>query len=101
MLGIPKQLQSLLSTTKAFPQWMKRSIPWFVVGSAVRGVCDEVVAEEQWLSLELADVLCPFFSRRYAWHFRWRPAREAPVKKTLAPLQHPRARTSSTIGTPG
>ncbi|RNC51701.1 hypothetical protein TcCL_ESM11152 [Trypanosoma cruzi] len=37
----------------------------------------------------------------YAWIFRKRPAREAPVKKTVEPLRHAKLRPSPTIGTPG
>ncbi|RNC52371.1 hypothetical protein TcCL_ESM10409 [Trypanosoma cruzi] len=70
-------------------------------GSAARGIRDEAVAEGPVPSRMPALVLpaCPVCWR--AWKLRWRPAREAPVKKTVAPLRHAKLRPSPTIGTPG
>ncbi|KAF5216536.1 hypothetical protein ECC02_010698 [Trypanosoma cruzi] len=101
MLGSPKQSQSLLSTTKAFPQWMRRSLPSFVVGSAARGVCDEAVAEAPGPSRVPAFVLPACLACWHAWRLRWQPAREAPVRMTVKQSRHPHLRLSQTIGTPG
>ncbi|RNE99779.1 hypothetical protein TcG_12197, partial [Trypanosoma cruzi] len=90
-----------ISNNGALPQWMRRSLPWSVGESAARGVCDEVVAEEPGPSRVSAFVLPACLACWHAWHFRWRPAREAPVKKTVAPLRHPHGRPSQTIITPG
>ncbi|KAF8304019.1 hypothetical protein TcYC6_0038400 [Trypanosoma cruzi] len=80
---------------------MKRSLPWSVGDQPAHGVCDEALAEEPGPSRMPAFVLpaCPVCW--YAWFLRWRPAREAPVKKTVEPLWHPHGRPSPTIGTPG
>ncbi|EKF99482.1 hypothetical protein TCSYLVIO_009598, partial [Trypanosoma cruzi] len=61
-------------------------------GSAARGVRDEAVAEEPGPSPVPAFVLPACLACWHAWQLRWRPAREAPVKKTVAPLWHPHGR---------
>ncbi|RNC34638.1 hypothetical protein TcCL_Unassigned02552 [Trypanosoma cruzi] len=80
---------------------MNRSLPWSVVGSAARGVCDEAVAKAPGPSRVPALLLPACLACRHAWQLRWRPARKAPVKKTVAPLRHPHGRPSPTIITPG
>ncbi|RNC32479.1 hypothetical protein TcCL_Unassigned04903 [Trypanosoma cruzi] len=46
--------------------------------------------------LEYPVVLPACLACRHAWQLRWRPAREAPVNKTVAPLWHPHGRPSQT-----
>ncbi|KAF8304195.1 hypothetical protein TcYC6_0041380 [Trypanosoma cruzi] len=70
-------------------------------GSAALGVCDEAVAEEPGPSRVPAFVLPACLDRWHAWRLRWRPAREAPVKKTVEQSRHPHVSPSPTIGTPG
>ncbi|KAF8297393.1 hypothetical protein TcBrA4_0066490 [Trypanosoma cruzi] len=70
-------------------------------GSAARGVRDEAVAEEPVPSRVPAFVLPACLACWHAWQLWWRPRREAPVKKTVAPLWHPHGRPSQTIITPG
>ncbi|KAF8286488.1 hypothetical protein TcYC6_0020600 [Trypanosoma cruzi] len=61
-------------------------------GSAALGVCDEAVAEGPGPPRMPAFVLPAFLACWLAWIFRWQPAREAPAKKTVEPLQHPHGR---------
>ncbi|EKF28711.1 hypothetical protein MOQ_007534, partial [Trypanosoma cruzi marinkellei] len=100
-LSCPRQSQSQFPTTRIFPQWMRRTFPWSVGVSAARGVCDEAAAKGPGPSRVPAVVLpvCP--ACWHAWRFRWRPARKAPVRKTVAPLRHPRVSPYPNIGTPG
>ncbi|RNF00069.1 hypothetical protein TcG_11815 [Trypanosoma cruzi] len=95
--GSPKQSQSRFPVTRAFPQWMKRSLPWSVGGSAARGVCDEAVAEAPGPPRVPALVLPACFACKHAWRFRWQPAREAPVRMTVKQSRHPHGRLSPTI----
>ncbi|RNC44906.1 hypothetical protein TcCL_NonESM05398 [Trypanosoma cruzi] len=80
---------------------MKRSLPWSVVGSAARGVCDVAVAEAPGPSRVPAFVFPACLACWHAWRLRRRPAREATASKTVGPLRQPHLRTSPSIGTPG
>ncbi|RNC44292.1 hypothetical protein TcCL_NonESM05971 [Trypanosoma cruzi] len=99
--GSPKQSQSIFSMTLAFPQWVKRSLPWTVVGSAARGVRDEALAEVPGPSRVPAFVLPACLACWHAWQLWWQPVRETPVRKTVKQSRHPHGRLSQTIGTPG
>ncbi|RNC53487.1 hypothetical protein TcCL_ESM09192, partial [Trypanosoma cruzi] len=70
-------------------------------GSAARGVSDEAVAEAPGPSRVPAFVLPASLACWHDWQLRWRPARKAPVRKTVAPLWHPHVKPSQSIGTPG
>ncbi|KAF8277658.1 hypothetical protein TcBrA4_0110550 [Trypanosoma cruzi] len=97
----PKQSQSIFSMTRAFPQWMRRSLPW-----SVRNQLHVASVMRRWRK-SLVHLECPrlcFLRALPYWH-AWifgGDQRKAPAKKTVAKQsRHPHVRPCQTTGTPG
>ncbi|RNC53515.1 putative surface protease GP63 [Trypanosoma cruzi] len=100
-LGQSKTVAVPVPNDEGIPAVDEAESPVVRRGSAARGLRDEAVAEAPGPSRVHAFVLPACVACWHAWQLRWRPAREAPVRKTVAPFWHPHVRPSPIIGTPG